>query len=91
MNRVENQKLNSLEKDMITLLTLTFTVPLLSGDPAAHYSSFDGSRFIERKLMFQFGIGNAPFFNHFYFFIVRLYWWIYGLVKIIYPLRFSSN
>ena len=27
---------------MITLLALTFTVPLLSGDPAAHYTSFDG-------------------------------------------------
>ena len=37
-------QLDSLEKHLITLLAFTFTVPLLSGDPAAHYTSFDGSK-----------------------------------------------
>ena len=31
-------KLDSLEKHLITLLALIFTVPLLSGDPTAHYT-----------------------------------------------------
>ena len=35
-------QLDSLEINLVTLPALTFTVPLLSGDPAAHYTSFDG-------------------------------------------------
>ena len=42
-------QLDSLEKHLITLLALTFTVPLLSGDPAAHYTSFDGRDFVDKQ------------------------------------------
>ena len=34
-------ELDSLEKQLLTLLALTFTILLLSGDPAEHYTSFD--------------------------------------------------